>query len=399
MRKRIRKVGIRTERTALAIQFGDSGELPREFRLFVAGWNDTEKGRFLFDAEAAAAVKAAYEKWDVDRMIDLEHLSLDKESVNYDPDARGWCKLEVREDGSLWATEVSWTPDGQARLTEKRQRYVSPAFNFDLETMRVTSVFNIAICAVPATHGTPALVAASAGGNSMTVEEFLKVCKALGIETSTSIEDALAKIKGEPAKEEPEDAPASEPAAEVAAEVPVAAAAPAAPAEEEKKDAVAAAAELAAALTTVARLSGKSDFVASLADIKTWHASHLELESGRQKLAAERATLESAERRRLCVELVSLAGKAPSTVWADDKATKPKQYLADMPIESLRALHADEIRAKGGKVEKVTPPAGKNSANAHGLSDQELAICTAMKCDPAAFAALKNTRDGAKGAS
>lgn len=139
-------------------------ELPTEFRLFVAGWNDTENGRYLFDAEAAASCMAAYEKWGVDIAIDLDHQMLDP-FPSADPtarDARGWCKLELRDDGSLWAVAVKWTNDGAARLSEKRQRYVSPAFSYEEKSRRVTKIVNVAITALPATHETPPLVAASA---------------------------------------------------------------------------------------------------------------------------------------------------------------------------------------------------------------------------------------------
>lgn len=153
----------------LAIEVnGESQSLPTEFRLFVSGWNETENGRFLFDAEAAKETLAAYKKWGVDLMIDLEHQSLEPD-IAPDPtakDARGWCKLELREDGSLWAVNVKWTEDGAARLREKRQRYVSPAFHVDAKSRRVTAIINVAITAIPATHDTPALVAASADRRS-----------------------------------------------------------------------------------------------------------------------------------------------------------------------------------------------------------------------------------------
>lgn len=147
----------------LAISVGEDGSLPTEFRLFESGWNETTHGSFLFDEEAAEAVMAAYEAHGVDLAIDLEHQMLDDEP-SPDPtakDARGWFKLEVRDDGSLWAIDVTWTPDGAARLTEKRQRYVSPAFHADPETGRVLEIVNVAITSTPATHNTPALVAAS----------------------------------------------------------------------------------------------------------------------------------------------------------------------------------------------------------------------------------------------
>lgn len=137
-----------------------SGEPPTEFRLFVAGWNDTEKGRYLFDAEAAQSVMDAWKTWGVDLAIDLEHQMLECE-IPVDPtarDARGWCGLEVRPDGSLWAVGVQWTEDGASRLKAKRQRYISPAFSFDLDTLQVISLTNIALVSMPATRGTPALM-------------------------------------------------------------------------------------------------------------------------------------------------------------------------------------------------------------------------------------------------
>lgn len=147
----------------LAIPATEGDALPAEFRLFVAGPNVTANGTYLFDEKAAQLVMAAYAAHGVDKMIDLEHLSLDDQAPNYDPDARGWFKLELRDDGSLWAVDVRWTDDGASRLTEKRQRYISPAFAYDKQG-RVTEIVNVAITALPATHGTPALVAASVRG-------------------------------------------------------------------------------------------------------------------------------------------------------------------------------------------------------------------------------------------
>lgn len=132
---------------------------PKEFRIFKRGRNTSTKGTVLFDDESARSVMAAYRKHGVDVAIDLEHLSLDTESSSFDPDARGWAKLELRHDGSLWAVDVKWTPDGARRLKEKRQRFVSPAFG--MKGGRVTYVHNIALTAVPATHYAAPLVAAS----------------------------------------------------------------------------------------------------------------------------------------------------------------------------------------------------------------------------------------------
>jgi phage I-like protein len=147
----------------VALAVGAGGELPTEIRLFAAGVNQTEKGPYLFDAEAAKRVMAHYQARGVDVMIDLDHLSTDDTHPNYDGDARGWAKLELR-NGELWAVGISWTPEGAQRVTNKTQRYVSPYFGWE-ETpdgqRRVVELVNFAICANPATHAAPALVAAS----------------------------------------------------------------------------------------------------------------------------------------------------------------------------------------------------------------------------------------------
>jgi phage I-like protein len=145
---------------ATALPAGADGGLPTEFRIFRAGMNETTKGQFLFDEEAARITLAQFEREGVDMIADLEHLSLDPTSPNYDPDARAHFRLEVR-GGELWACGVAWSPDGARRLTEKTQRYVSPVAMRDKETKRVLGVFNVGLVAQPATFQAQPLVAAS----------------------------------------------------------------------------------------------------------------------------------------------------------------------------------------------------------------------------------------------
>lgn len=155
---------------AREIELGGNLELPTEFRLFESGRNDSTKGPvFLTDADA---VVKAWQDRGVDLMIDLEHLSLDPDARNYNPDSRGWAKLEAR-NGEVWATDVRWTPDGERRLREKCQRYISPAFNTDKKG-RVLDVLNVAITALPATHNAAPLVAASQRSKGMDEEKLAK---------------------------------------------------------------------------------------------------------------------------------------------------------------------------------------------------------------------------------
>jgi phage I-like protein len=186
-----------------AIDVG-SGEPPSEFRIFTPGVNETTKGDFVFDEEAAKLVMQEYARHGVEMMIDLEHFSLPDENDNVkDPDARGWCTLEMR-GAELWAANVRWTPDGDQRLRERRQRYISPAFAFNADSLQITRLYNIAICAIPATYEAPPLMAASkrsgAKLGTLSIEvkkmDFLKmVCKALGLAEDTTAEDAMKAIK------------------------------------------------------------------------------------------------------------------------------------------------------------------------------------------------------------
>ncbi len=141
--------------------------LPKEFRIFKAGINATAKGDFDYDdAARATMLAAAQQRGGVRYMVDLEHDSLhpERRAQRADAgDARGWFSLDFRPDGSLWAVNVEWTPDGARRLTEKTQAYISPAFKHVIDggALHPLELVNAALCAVPAMHDAPALVAAS----------------------------------------------------------------------------------------------------------------------------------------------------------------------------------------------------------------------------------------------
>jgi len=143
----------------------DAGEaLPTEFRIFRAGANPTSKGVAVFDAAAAGSVMAAWARDGVDLMIDLNHDSLEADARAREDasDARGWFGLEVR-NGELWAVNVRWTPDGARRLSERTQRYISPAFKYEEgeDGDHVLEIFNVGLVAMPATYNAQALIAAA----------------------------------------------------------------------------------------------------------------------------------------------------------------------------------------------------------------------------------------------
>lgn len=148
---------------------GGEAPLPAEFRLFGAGLTETAKGPVLFDARAAASVREYADRWGVELCIDLEHRAVDSMAVatsDTATDAMGWFRVDVRDNGELWASDVSWTVEGERRLRAKLQRYVSPCIEQDLESGRVLSVINCALTSMPATFGAAPLMAASRNFNA-----------------------------------------------------------------------------------------------------------------------------------------------------------------------------------------------------------------------------------------
>lgn len=356
---------------AIALSLGEGDAPPTEFRLFKAGWNNTQKGRFLFDDKAAVATMAAYREWGVDLMIDLEHQSLDPNAPPEPTarDARGWCALELRS-GELWAVSVKWTEDGANRLSQKRQRYVSPAFTVEADTKRITSILNIAICAMPATNHTPALIAAAktrtaklAAGGPMDPKLFAKALDAIEKGDANAALDILKQMLASAAGADVEDAapPAGDGGADETQE-----GEPALGADPEKQPmAVSRArivrlAAMAAGTARLLRATGATTISAALDQVDVYRGSHVTLETERQKLSKEREAIESAERQKLCVELVTDCGQYPSTVWTDDKATTPKPRWAKMEIAELRAF-VEELRVARGKGKPI-PPVGKTPA-------------------------------------
>jgi phage I-like protein len=329
-----------------------------------------------------------YVKHGIDLMIDYDHASL--ASLSLDPaqtgKAAGWFNLELRS-GELWAVNVRWTPQAAAQLRAKEWRFMSPAFSTD--DGRVASLLNVAITNLPATRQLEPLMAASItalGDSAMTLEEFMKVCKALGLDMTMSLDDAMAKIKGESTDPSEPDADDSAPVAAAADAGPVP------PKQDDKPEAV------AASLARFMRLSGKASFLDALSEAEAWRSSHIKLETETQKLAAERAVLEAAERRKGCVELVTLASRAPATVWADDKCSAPKAYLSAMPIADFREFVADAIKASSGSA-AVRPPASGVAVSASGpvqLTAAQAAICAETGCDPSVFANLSTLRDSTR---
>lgn len=360
---------------------------PAEFRIFKAGVNDSEKGSFLFDEKAAAMVMAAFQKHGVDRMVDLEHLSIDPDAPNFDPDARAWFRLELR-DGELWAVDVKWTPDGVRRLTEKTQRFISPTFTFDRDG-RITKLFNIALTAMPATHGTPELVAARVEldpkqtrklAGMLPTDLVMQAIEALAEGNAEAAMNILKQVIAAAAGATAEEAP---PAEEAPAEGEELAGTEEESLQDEEEETVAATAKLR-------EITGKATLAEAVEDIAAWRKSHLSLEANREKTEADRAALDAEEYRQLTTKLVKLGIEIPATAWELDEkglpTSTPCKRILSEPLTSLRTRVT--LLSAGRKPIDAHNPKPKASGNEHGLTDEQLAICKEMGCDPATFAAL-----------
>lgn len=347
---------MRIHARALTLSVSEGEEPPSEFRLFRYGVNASEKGEFLFDEVSAKSVMAAYNAQGVDVHIDLEHLALDPESKSFDPDARGWARLEVR-NGELWAVNVTWNTDGERRLREKLQRYISPAFLVD-DSRRITKILNIALTGLPATHQTAALVAANQLEklSMMSPEMVKRALEAIKAGDSDGAISALEELLvAQASGEEPEIE--TEPAAETQEESGDALASVAEePVPDEEKEA------MRSALSTFCALTGRKSADEALSQVQTWSKRFAELQE-------REVTVELAARRDLIADLVKLGAELPATAWAGDaKDRVPCQRLASEPIDDLRSRVTVLRAAKPTTV--VRPPAGQ--ARTVTLSDREL---------------------------
>ena len=359
------RAGSPLDSLSVLIPLDEQGKPRTEVRLFKVGINPTENGDYLFDAAEAAATMAAYAKHGVDVMVDLEHLSLDPDAPNYDPDARGRGKLELR-NGELWLCSIKWTPDAVDRITTGKQIYVSPAFPRDPQG-RVLKIINVALTAMPATDDAMPLAASvrHEGNDKMDpkllaekVKLFVQalkqgtshadivklaatdmktlqaVVKALGgdptadLGTLFGIVQDFAKSLTDMASGKPVDKPADKPA-------------DGAPAD---------------GAPMMNRAKPEELETLRLREAARVESDRKELETLRRRDAERDAT----ERHELTAALVH-GGFVPADVWADDDAKKPQAWIVAMPIEQLRAMakrHGGQRPATG---QNARPPAGEGA--------------------------------------
>jgi hypothetical protein len=374
-------------RFALSVPLTPEGDPPTEFRIFQAGWNETAHGPVLFDDEAAQAVLSAHaQRGDqVDVMIDLEHDSVDASARTRRDDAadaRGWCRLELR-DGELWAVGATWTPDGAARLRDRRQRYISPIVICDSETHRAQSIFNLGLVANPATYDAQALVASrrltlsrGAKMDPEMVKKALEALKAGDAEAALSIlTDLIASAAGGESAEGGDTADSGDEATAAAADT---------PSEADDDEAKEESAALAKALSQ--SLGVDASAAAIVGEVKR-------LRNEVRALSLAREAEEQSQRVELVGELVKLGAELPATAWADPDGRKPASWLATMPIDTLRQ-RVEAFRARPRPAEPKPPKRDALDATALSDADRIRAEGIEDKAARARFIALRLSRQG-----
>lgn len=180
-----------------------SGEaLPAEFQLFSPGvnanYNADANGepQPVFTAKSAERVRQAAALKGSDYFVDLEHASVKNPRAPGSTDAMAWFKVEVRPDGSAWAVNVRWTPEGARRLKALSQRYVSPVFYFDRETGEVTEFCGVALTSDPATYGAAPLVAAARPCANVNARDTHSALTVLRTVAEARLSKALRELHG-----------------------------------------------------------------------------------------------------------------------------------------------------------------------------------------------------------
>lgn len=205
-------------RYALGIALLQAGEgsAPDRIRLFRAGQNPNMKGRpLVFDADAAAAVMAAWRKHGARLMFDYCHASLAANPP--DPKeagkAAGWFDPAIGPDGELEAVSIEWTAAAAAAIEAREYLYFSPAVVYEKESGRVVRLINVALSNLPALEGLDALIPLSAyevGSEEDRMLEELR--KKLGLPEGATEEEIMAAVDKLRSAEKPAEKPA-EPAA------------------------------------------------------------------------------------------------------------------------------------------------------------------------------------------
>jgi hypothetical protein len=139
------------------------------FRIFKEGTIVTDHGLSVMTPAAGRAVIKAFQDRGNDMMIDLRHFSISPTANREQSEAMGWIPcpngLEYVDGDGLYAVNAKWTPEVKAGLEcdPPKWKYFSPLYNQDKKTKIITSLDNVALTNMPATHRLNRLAAERSG--------------------------------------------------------------------------------------------------------------------------------------------------------------------------------------------------------------------------------------------
>jgi phage I-like protein len=364
---------------ACSFEIGASGD--GSMQLFPAGTFDAPrgalrgKGPWRLDADSAQRLIGIVSQRQNDIVVDYEHQSLLTAQNGKPVVAAGWIEpqtLEWREPPAahpgLFANNPKWTAAASAHIAADEIRYVSPVFSYDAKTGEVLDILNVALTNNPAIDGMQAVSVAAAG--------FLASTSLITPQESAMDEllERLRYLLNLPLTSTPE---------EIAAEL------------DKLKTMIVQPDAAATSLLDV--LSAKNAEIAALSAQVGTEAARInpevdptqyvpvavvdELHSQLAALTVDTVSSQVSRLIKIGIDKAVFRGDA-HIAWATARGQKDVAWLADI-VENTPEIGAlARMQTEGKK------PVGESQEHS-GLTEDELAVCSAIGVDPDEFKKTK----------
>jgi phage I-like protein len=185
------------------------GAAPDWIELLPAGVFNGRDGRGPFRVENPAVVIAATRALAMAAglPIDYDHATDFGAPAGRPAPAAGWIVAFAVRAGAVWG-RVEWTRRAATAIAAREYRYVSPVFQFDPASGRVTRLLRAGLTNNPNLYLTAIAAAAThaASPEESMMEEFLnKLREILGLDPDAAPDDVLAAVSGLAADDDPDD--------------------------------------------------------------------------------------------------------------------------------------------------------------------------------------------------
>lgn len=145
--------------------------------------------RWVFDASARNHVLQNFASAGLDVVVDRDHASELKAPLGDESPAAAWItKLHVTPEGALRGT-ASWTPRAASQIADREYRYLSPAFDYDPASKRITRLVSVGLTNRPNLR-----VPALNSQESLMDKLHAAIATALGLPDTATVDEAVAAI-------------------------------------------------------------------------------------------------------------------------------------------------------------------------------------------------------------